>query len=115
MKESRRRLTPRAGADMRSVIRAEHLTDLLTALDSRFVAQFADGAIRVLGRDLPGPAVCAILPSLRDGVLRIVYDPNKPNALRHTRDMIQDWWESFAEPVAFPDGSVELVHPPCPL
>jgi hypothetical protein len=48
-------------------------------------------------------------------VLRIVYDPNKPNALCHTSAMLAGWWESFAEPVAFPDGSVELVPQPCPL
>lgn len=100
---------------MRASLHAEHLAELLTALDSRFVAQFAGGAIRVLGRDLSNtPAVCAILPAQPDNVLRVVYDPNKANALSHTRAMLQEWWESFAEPVAFPDGSVELVHPPCP-
>lgn len=100
---------------MRSALTAEHLTALLTALDSRFVALFAGGMIRVLGRDLSGTAaVCAILPPQPDGALRIVYDPNKPNALSHTRAMLVEWWESFAEPEVFPDGSVELVRPPCP-
>lgn len=100
---------------MRASLAPEHLAELLTALDSRFVAQFAGGTIRVLGRDLSDvPAVCAILPAQPDGILRIVYDPNKPNALCHTRAMLEAWWESFAEPVAFPDGSVELVAMPCP-
>lgn len=99
---------------MRSSLAPEHMSDLLTALDSRFVAQFAGGAIRLLGRTLPDDAVCAILPAQPDNVLRVVYDPNKPNALCHTRAMLEQWWESFAEPVAFPDGSVELVPVPCP-
>jgi hypothetical protein len=99
---------------VRSSLAPEHLTELLAALDSRFVVQFAGGAIRVLGRSLPDNTVCAILPALPDGVLRIVYDPNKPNALCHTRAMLEEWWESYAEPVAFPDGSVELVSVPCP-
>lgn len=104
----------KADTNVRSALLPEHLSELLTALDSRFVAQFADGAIRVIGRELPDSAVCAILPPQPDKVLRIVYDPNKPNALRHTREMVEEWWESFAEPVAFPDGTVEFVRPPCP-
>lgn len=100
---------------MRANLHPEHLAELLAALDSRFVVQFAGGDIRVLGRTLPEPAVCAILPAQPDNVLRIVYDPNKPNALSHTATMLQEWWESYAEPVAFPDGSVEFVRPPCPL
>lgn len=100
---------------VRATLHPEHLAEVLAALDSRFVAQFAGGAIRVLGRTLPGAAVCAILPGQPDQVLRVVYDPNKPNALSHTRAMLEQWWESYAEPVAFPDGSVELVRPPCPL
>jgi hypothetical protein len=100
---------------VRSSLNPEDLTGLLTALDSRFVAQFAGGAIRVLGRDLSDtPAVCAILPARPDNVLRIVYDPNKPNALCHTRAMLEEWWASFAEPEVFPDGSVELLSPPLP-
>jgi hypothetical protein len=99
---------------VRSFLTPEHLTDLLIALDSRFVVEFAGGAIRVIGRNLPNQAVCAILPPQPDGVLRLVYDPNKPNALEHTRTMLAEWWESFAEPVAFPDGTVELVRSPCP-
>ena len=99
---------------MRAALRSEDLSELLVALDSRFVVQFANGAIRVLGRDLGGAAVCAMLPSQPDGVLRLVYDPNQPNALSHLRAMLEGWWESYAEPVVFPDGSVELVRPPCP-
>lgn len=100
---------------MRASLHPEHLAELLAALDSRFVVQFANGAVRVLGRDLGDtPAVCAILPAQPDNILRMVYDPNKPNALCHMRAMIEEWWESFAEPVAFPDGSVELVQAPCP-
>lgn len=99
---------------MRANLQPGHLAELLTALDSRFVVQFADGAIRVLGRSLPGEAVCAILPEQPDKVLRIVYDPNKPNALSHTAAMLQEWWESYTEPVAFPDGTVEFLALPCP-
>lgn len=98
---------------MRSTLRPEDLTDLLTTLDSRFVAEFANGAVLLLGRDLDG-AVCALVPDLGDGVLRIVYDPNQPNALLHVQTMMAQWWESYAEPVAFPDGTVELIRPPCP-
>lgn len=99
---------------MRSTLAPEHMTDLLTALDSRFVVRFADGAIRVLGRSLPDETVCAILPSQPDNVLRVVYDPNKANAMCHVRTMLQEWWESFAEPVVFPDGTVELLRTPSP-
>lgn len=100
---------------MRSSLPPEHFAELLAALDSRFVALFAGGAIRLLGRDMGDtPAVCAILPAQPDNILRVVYDPNKANALSHTQAMLQEWWESFLEPVAFPDGSVELIRPPCP-
>lgn len=100
---------------MRSSLTPEHLSDLLAALDSRFVVLFAGGAVRVLGRDLSGtPAVCAILPAQPDNVLRIVYDPNKPNALCHTRAMLEEWWESYAEPEVFPDGTVEFLPALCP-
>lgn len=70
--------------------------------------------VRILARALPGTAVCAILPDLGDGVLRIVYDLAKPNASRHTQFMIKEWWEALRQPVAFPDGSVEMLTLPCP-
>lgn len=97
-----------------SSLTSDRLGAILTALDSRFVAQFANGAIRLLGRSLPGEAVCAILPDQGDGVLRMVYDPNKPNAACHTGAMLREWWESYRVPVAFPDGSVELLPQSCP-
>lgn len=100
---------------MRSILDPDNLAQLLAALDARFVVLFSSGAIRVLGGDLSDtPAVCAILPTQPDGVLRIVYDPNKTNALAHTRAMLAEWWESYAEPEVFPDGTVEFLRPPCP-
>ena len=66
--------------------------------------------VRTIGLSLPGKAVCAILPDLGDGITRIVYDLDKPHALAHTRAMLREWWASFREPVAYPDGTVELVR-----
>src|SRR3712207_971911 len=87
---------------------------LITTLDSNFVALFADGAKRLLGRKLPGDAACAILPNARVGVLRLVYDPNKTDVMLLLRVMLQNLYESYAEPVVFPDGSIELVNRPFP-
>ena len=55
-----------------------------------------DGEVLLLFRDLSYPAVCAILPDLGDGVLRIVVDPSKPNALEHVRLMVN---EACDEPI----------------
>lgn len=72
------------------------------------------GPIRLIGASLPGKVVCAILPPLGDGIVRVVHDLDKPNAVAHTRAMLKDWWESYSVPVAFPDGTVELVRQACP-
>jgi hypothetical protein len=45
------------------------------------VVVLLDGAVRLLFRDLPDPAVCALLPDLGDGVLRIVVDTRRPDAM----------------------------------
>jgi hypothetical protein len=42
-----------------------------------------DGAVWLLFRRLSGPAMCATLPDLGDGVLRTVVDPSKSNAMGH--------------------------------
>jgi hypothetical protein len=70
--------------------------------------------VRLLGRDLPGTAVCAILPDAGDGVFRLVYDPGKPDAFRHAQAMFRDWWESFLVPEMYPDGTVEFLNRICP-
>jgi hypothetical protein len=46
--------------------------------------------------------------------LSLVYDIAKPNSFQHVQSMVREWWSSFQEPVAFPDGSVELLQLPCP-
>jgi hypothetical protein len=48
----------------------------------------SDG-VWLLFRPLPYPAVCGILPDLGDGVLRIVADPSKLNALAHVLRIVR--------------------------
>jgi hypothetical protein len=92
----------------------EDVQSILTTLCGSYDVDLGFGRIRLLARALPGGAVCSILPDLGDGVLRLVYDIAKPNSFQHVQSMVRDWWGSFQEPVAFPDGSVELVQLPCP-
>lgn len=76
----------------------EQMRALLTTLTPTFAANFGTG-LRLIGATLPGKAVCAILRPAGDGVTRIVYDPNKPNAMAHTHAMVLGWWERCgAEP-----------------
>lgn len=89
---------------------AEQIGDLLDALCGSYDVSFPFGELRLLSRSLPGKAVAAVLPDVGDGVLRVVYDTSKPNAFGHTQAMIREWWESYREPVAFPDGTVELLN-----
>ena len=44
-----------------------------------------------LRRQLPDHAVCAILPDPGDGMARLVYDPEKPDALVHVDEMLNEW------------------------
>lgn len=91
----------------------EDIERTLVALCGRYTLNVSE-SVRIIGASLPGNAVCAILPPLGDGVMRLVYDEHKPHALAHSSAMLQEWWESYAEPVAFPDGSVELIPRPIP-
>lgn len=93
---------------------AESVQALLTTLCGEYDVDFGCGTVRLLGRSLPGNAVCSILPDIGDGVLRLVYDVSKPNVFQHMQEMVRAWWADFREPVAFPDGSVELLSLPCP-
>ena len=93
---------------------AEDVQSLLTALCGSYDVNIGSGRVRLLARALPGGAVCSILPDIGDGILRLVYDVAKPNSFQHVQSMVRDWWESFREPVAFPDGSVEFLQLPCP-
>lgn len=45
--------------------------------------------LKLMRRGLPDHAVCAILPMLADGLLRVVYDPDKPDALEHVSEMLR--------------------------
>lgn len=94
---------------------SNHVQAVLTTLCGSYDIELADCKIRLLARALPGIAVCSILPDLGDGILRIVYDVAKPNAFQHTQQMVSDWWESFRQPVEFPDGSVEMLSLPSPI
>jgi hypothetical protein len=49
-----------------------------------------DGEVWLLFRDLPPLAVCAFLPDWGDGVLRIIVDPTKPDAIAHVLLMLRD-------------------------
>lgn len=88
--------------------------EILRTFCGTYDVDLQGGRVRLLGRSLPGKAVCAILPDAGDGVLRLVYDANKPNAFAHAQAMVREWWLSDLEPIVFPDGSVELINRPCP-
>lgn len=93
---------------------SDDVQSIMTALCGDYDFDIGRNKVRLLARSLPGGAVCSILPDLGDHVLRIVYDLSKPNAFRHAQAMVGEWWESFRQPVAFPDGSVEMLNLPCP-
>ncbi|MGR7025661.1 hypothetical protein [Geodermatophilus sp. URMC 62] len=52
--------------------------------------ELCDGEVLLLLRDLPGSAVCTLLPDLGDDVLRIVVDPTQPDAMAHVLLMLRD-------------------------
>ena len=101
---------------MRQLLDLAAIQAVLTALCGSYDVELdaMEFKVRLLARMLPGGAVCSILPDLGDGVLRIVYDVSKPNAFMHTQAMIRQWWEHLRQPVAFPDGTVEMLSLPCP-
>ena len=99
---------------MSHALSSREIHALLSALCGNYDAELPGGRIKLLARSLGGKAVSAILPGIGDGVLRIAYDLNKPNAFAHAQAMIRDHWESYAEPVAFPDGTVEMLSRVCP-
>lgn len=108
------RTRQRQAALMPHVLTSAQIAELLDTLCGSYDVTLGCGELRLLARSLPGNAVCAILPDTGDGVFRVVYDTAKPNAFQHTQAMLRDWWESFAEPEVFPDGTVELVGRICP-
>jgi hypothetical protein len=57
-----------------------------------------EGLIEVRYRPLEGRAVCAAMTV--DGVLWVVIDLNKPNALQQAREMLEEWRHSFMQPTA---------------
>lgn len=91
---------------------ADQMQNLLSTLTApTYVAQYGDG-VRVIATALPGKAVCAILKPAEDGIMRIVYDPEKPHAVRHTHSMLRSWWRSKGqEPcdTRTPPDSVEFL------
>ena len=92
-----------------SLITGADLDELLSALCGLYLLEVAAGRIRIITRPLPGPAVSSILPCVGDGILRVVFDPEKPNAYAHTRQMLREWWQSFQVPEVGPDGEVALT------
>ena len=90
----------------------DHMQYLLASLSApMIVAQYGDG-VRVISTSLPGKAVCAVLKPAEDGVVRVVYDPEKPHARWHLRAMLRSWCQEHGkepcDPAAQPD-SVEFL------
>lgn len=79
---------------MTHVLTASHVAEAISVLCGTYDVVIGNRPIRLLGRWLPGTAVCAILPEIGDGIMRVVFDPEKPGAYRHTRRMLSDWWEA---------------------
>lgn len=86
----------------------EQMQALLTTLSATFAADIGP-QVRLIGATLPGKAVCAILSTVGDGVMRVVYDPNKQNAMAHTYAMLQGWWER-SQPDPCPPAQTEPVE-----
>ena len=82
--------------------------ELMSALCGQYSFEIGDGRIRALARHLPGDAVAVICPP-RNGVLIVIYDLRKPNAMGHLRDLLREWWRSALEPTAYPDGTIGLA------
>jgi hypothetical protein len=55
-----------------------------------------DGFLELRCRPLGGRAVCAAMAV--DGVLWVVIDPDKPNAVGHAREMLEEWRTSHLQP-----------------
>jgi hypothetical protein len=55
-----------------------------------------EGFVELRFRPLDGRAVCAAMTV--DGVLWVVIDPDKPNALEQARDMLDEWRTSYLQP-----------------
>jgi hypothetical protein len=64
-----------------------------------------DGEVWLLFRQLPDLAVCMVLPDPGDGVLRIVVDPSKPDAMAHVLHMLA---ENCHEPITI--GQLPRPH-----
>jgi hypothetical protein len=85
----------------------DHLAELIAALSGQYRFQLCGGRIHAVVHELPGTAVASI-STMPDGTLLVIYDLRKPDAMAHLRDLLRQWWTSTVEPVAYPDGSVEL-------
>jgi hypothetical protein len=79
------------------------LAELLTALSALHHPTagssdltLAEGFIEVRCRPLEGRAVCAAMTV--DGVLWVVIDLNKPNALEQARQMLEEWRACYLQP-----------------
>ena len=92
----------------------DELAQILVVLCGRYLVDVIPGKLRLIATSLPGPAVCAVLPCLSDGTVRVVVDPEKPNAYAHTRTMLREWFESYLAPEISPQGSVSIVRQRAP-
>lgn len=81
---------------LRHVVTSHALHQLIACLGAAcLVGDIIDQDFQLLARQLVDPAaICAILPAMPDGVLRVVYDPAKPNVADHIRAMVCEWWAS---------------------
>ena len=94
---------------MLDVLDDSSLQQLAAALSGLYSLTLCNGTVRLLCRDLPGRAVCAITHF--DDLTYIVVDLDKPAAPRTAWNMVQEWRESLMEPV-FKDGGIALVPLP---
>lgn len=92
----------------------EHLAELLGALSGHYHSNLCDGRVRSVARDLPGAAVAVVCPPV-NGVILVICDLRKPDAMAHLRDLLREWWTSCSEPILFPDGTIELSARALPL
>lgn len=70
---------------------ADQMQSLLATLSAPMLVARYGTKLRVIATSLPGKAVCAVLRSAEDGVMRVVYDPEKPHAAWHTYSMLRTW------------------------
>lgn len=96
------------------LIGPDDLAQLLIVLCGTYLVDVVPGKLRLIATHLPGPAVCSVLPCLPDGLVRVVVDPEKPNAYAHTRAMVRQWFESYLAAEITPAGTVNIVRQRAP-